>query len=39
VSHTEIAEDGSRCLGNGVKVHYEVIQGREGMEAMNVRKA
>jgi cold shock CspA family protein len=38
VCHTEIADDGSRSLGNSVKVLYEVIQGREGMEAKNARK-
>ena len=38
VRHTEIADDGSRSLDNGAKVLYEMIQGREGMEAKNVRR-
>jgi cold shock CspA family protein len=37
--HTEIVDDGSSSLGNSVKVLYEVIQGREGMEAKNIREA
>ena len=36
---TGIAGTGPRSLENGAKVTYDTIQGKEGMEAMNVSKA
>jgi CspA family cold shock protein len=39
VHHTGIEGEGFKSLDEGEKVTYEAVQGRKGMQAVNVSKA